>query len=146
MTGSWRDAASQQAQDDLDELTGSALGFATQQLEQHGDLEPFTLVVDGDGSVGQVVTDADDDESIDDAQVVMQAQVAQTVAMRDELRASAFVADVTAVELGGDAVRVVLEHRDRLALVVYLPYAKDANGAITFGDVRAGAGEHVVWV
>jgi hypothetical protein len=59
-------------------------------------------------------------------------------------RAVAFVADVRAN--GSDAVRVELEHREGMALVVLLPYTRSRfKKALTFGQMSAATGETRIW-
>ncbi len=141
---SWRDAASQQAQDDLDGLLGLALGFAQQQLDEHGEFHPFAVAVDTNGQQRMVATDSGD-ERPDSADLVT-TLVSALSAQRDELRAAAIVADVRVPELGNDAVRVTLEHSERVALTVLLPYRRRRRGrGVDYGDLRAGSASAILW-
>jgi hypothetical protein len=59
---------------------------------------------------------------------------------RDHLRAAAIVADVRLPETGSDAIRATLEHSERIALTVLLPYKPRRFGrTIDYGDLQTGA-------
>ena len=65
-------------------------------------------------------------------------------ARRQDLRAAALVADVSGN--AGDAVRVVLEHRDERVLAVLLPYKKKRFGrGVEYGPLRAETASAQVW-
>jgi hypothetical protein len=99
---SWRDSASQTAQDDLDTLFGAVLPFAEQTLGKSGEMYPFGASVSDDGQVAMLAGAAGMDEHprsndvLNSLYLGAQSQSAQC-------RAFAFVADVRAN--GGDAVR-----------------------------------------
>lgn len=141
---SWRHTASQQAQDDLDSLLGPALGFAQQQLDKHGEFYPYAVVVDTDGQQRMVAaeTDAEQPASAD----VITTLVAGLTEQRENLRAAAIVADVRLPDQETDAIRVILEHTDRIALSVVLPYrARRLGRGIDFGDLQAGEAAAFIW-
>ncbi len=141
---SWRDTASQQAQDDLDGLLGPALGFAQQQLDEHGEFYPYAVAVDSSGQPRMVAADtgARRPESAD----LITALVGELSAQRDDLRAAAIVADVHVPELGTDAVRVTLEHSEQVALSVLLPYRRRRRGrGVEYGDLQAGSAPAFIW-
>lgn len=140
----WRDAASQQAQDDLDGLLGPALGFAQQQLDAHGEFYPYAVVVDADGQQRMVAADTGTDrpESAD----LITTLIAALSDDRGNLRAAAIVADVRIAELGSDAIRVTLEHAESVALTVLLPYRTRRFGSgIDYGDLQAAAAAAFIW-
>lgn len=143
---SWRDDASAQAQDDLDRLLDAALGFAQQQLDTRGEFFPYAAAIDSDGTAEMIAArPAPDDEHPRSADVV-DACVAALVSQSDHIRAGAIVADVHAEELGGDAIRVDLEHAEGHALTVLLPYAKKRlRKTIDYGPMRAQPGRRRVW-
>jgi hypothetical protein len=143
---SWRENASPQAQQALDELLNVALGFAQQELTSHGEFFPYAVVMRADGQTELVAPrpEAADDQP---ASADMIAACRTTLAKRrDHLRAAALVADVRLPD-GGDAVQVELEHTEGVALTVQLPYSKKRfTRDIDYGQLRAAAGARQVWL
>jgi len=141
---SWRDTASQQAQDDLDGLLNPALGFAQQQLDKHGEFYPYAVVVDADGQQRMVAADTGDEQPA--SADLISTLIAALADERDLLRAAAIVADVRVRELGSEAIRVTLEHSERIALTILLPYRPRRFGrGIDYGDLQAGPAAAFVW-
>src|SRR5688500_9669351 len=116
---SWRDSASQEAQDDLDGLLNHSLGFAMQMLEKHGEFMPFaaTVTVEGDNQMVMAPSGIDDDNSL----AMIGRLRAGVMASRDELRAAALTSDVRIN--GSDAIRVEVEHREGQAMTLLLTYS-----------------------
>jgi hypothetical protein len=141
---SWRDTASQQAQDDLDGPLNPALGFAQQQLDNHGEFYPYAVVVDADGQQRMVAADTGDEQPA--SADLITTLIAALSDDRDHLRAAAIVADVRLPELGSDAIRVTLEHSEHIALSVLLPYKTRRFGrAIDSGDLQTEAAASLIW-
>lgn len=141
---SWRDSASQQAQDDLDGLLDAALGFAQQQLEAHGEFYPYGVVVDEQGQQQMVAADSDVERPA--SSDLITRLIAALSERRDHLRAAAIVADVRVPELDSDAVRVTLEHSERVALTVLLPYRTRRFGrGVQYGELQAGPAAAFIW-
>jgi len=141
---SWRDKASQQAQNDLDGLLGAALGFAQQQLDTHGEFYPYAVVVDSDGQQRMVAAGTDEERPA--SADLITALIATLSEQRDHLRGAAIVADVRVPENGSDAVRVTLEHAEQVTLTVLLPYRPRRFGrGIDYGDLQAGAAAAFIW-
>ena len=58
---SWRDSASQQTQEDLDDLLGSTLDLAQHQLRTRGEFYPFAMTVNTSGERETVAVDIPND-------------------------------------------------------------------------------------
>jgi hypothetical protein len=143
---SWRDSASPQAQQDLDGLLDPALGFAQQQLAQHGEFFPYAVVVRSDGQTEMVAARPDAANDRPASADVIAACRTTLAERRDHLRAAAVVADVRLPD-GSDAVQVELEHTEGPALTIQLPYSKKRFGrGIDYGQLRAAAGTRHVWL
>jgi hypothetical protein len=141
---SWRDVASPQAQDDLDELLKPALAFDQQQLGKHGEFYPYAVVVDHDGQ--QRVAAADTGQEYPSSADLIRGLVRSLSEQRNNLRAAAIVADVHVAEIGSDAIRVTLEHCERVALSVLLPYRLRRIGrGVVYGDPRLVPTEALIW-
>jgi hypothetical protein len=140
---SWRDSASQQAQDDLDGLLNMALPFATQQLDKQGEFFPYGAALNDAGEARMVAGDPNEGDR-PASTAVLEAMVEGLRRERDGLRAVALVADVRMSD--GDAVRVELEHREGQAIAVLLPYKRKRFGrGIEYGSLTAGAASQQIW-
>ena len=118
---SWRDSATQQAQDDLDRLVNAALQFAQQMLDQHGEFFPYGIALTADGEMAMVAADSGGSDRPASSDVLA-TLLDGFQRDRASLRATATVSDVRLSS--SDAIRVELEHRDGHAMAVVLPYTK----------------------
>jgi hypothetical protein len=141
---SWRDSATQQAQDDLDGLLDASLPFAQEMLDKHGEFFPYALAVSASGETMQMAGDPGEGASSPPSVAVLQTLVDGLRAVRDTLRASAVVSDVRLSD--SDAIRVELEHAEGEAIVVLLPYRrKRLRRGIEYGETSASQGERQIW-
>ena len=141
---SWRDTASQSAQDDLDGLLNAVLPLSEDLLGKDAEFYPFGGSVSSQGEASLTAADPGLGERPASDEVLASLYHAAR-ANAASSRAVAFVADVRAD--GSDAVRVELEHRDGVALVVLLPYTRSRfKKTLTFGQMRVSMGEPRVWV
>ena len=168
---SWRDAASPQAQADLDELLSAALGAAMEHLEKNGEFYPFAMSVDGEPTV---TADGDptavsNESAAPDVDLVFAdpsvlGEQPEPQAVLDELRriltvraqnenrtvtqrAAAIVLQVVVPEFG-EAVRVDLEHGEKIQLMVLAPLrgkGKSRKRTYEFGDLRLLPGQRHIW-
>jgi hypothetical protein len=143
---SWRDHASPQAQNDLDGLLEPALGFAQQQLAENGEFFPYAVVVGVDGHIEMVAArpnPTDDQPASADVITACRTSLAER---RDQLRATAVVADVRIPDHGGEAIQVELEHTEGPVLTVLLPYnRKRFSKTINYGQLRAATADRHIW-
>jgi hypothetical protein len=139
---SWRDSASQQAQDELDGLLNAALPFAQQMLDKNGEFYPYGVGLTDAGDREMLAAPSDDAHPPSDEVLT---QLLDDVRQRaSSLRAVAVVADVRAND--GDAIRVELEHREGAVMTVLLAYKKRRFGrGVEYGGLSAGTAERRVW-
>jgi hypothetical protein len=141
---SWRDSTSPQAQADLDDLLNASLGFAQQQLADHGEFYPYAAAIRADGQTEMIVGQARMAGEHPAATDIVASCVEQLVSRQHAIRAAAIIADVRFPGHGGDAIEVSLEHAEGQALRVLLPYARRRK-AITYGPIRASVGSRRIW-
>lgn len=142
---SWRDTASAQAQEDLDDLLNVVLGFAQQQLSAHGEFYPYAAAIRADGEAEMIAAQPDPNNEHPRSADVAAACLGALTDRRHRIRAAAIVTDVR-VRDGGDAISVDLEHAEGRALTVLLPYTKmRLSKKIEFGQLRAQAGQRQIW-
>ncbi|QDV09865.1 hypothetical protein Poly30_54250 [Planctomycetes bacterium Poly30] len=136
---SWRDQASEEAQQDLDSLVGAALETGETTLESTGELRPFFIGVriDGTKTMGSL------GDEVDASEVVVRL-VAALRKSRDQYRAVAIVKDVTLRDGTSDAIWVDLCHSEGHAMTCYLTYRLH-DGRLTAGDMGAQACDNLLW-
>jgi hypothetical protein len=139
---SWRDNASEEAQEVLDDLFSSALELAGQQVAKQGGFLPFALhrSVDGAGKVEMVSDDVD-------STLMIETLWADMRELRDVVVAVAVVTDVRLSEDGWpDGIRVEAEHRDGIALDIVAPYRRRRlRRSVEFGEFGLETGELRIW-
>ncbi|MEZ2370959.1 hypothetical protein [Arthrobacter sp. RCC_34] len=140
---SWRDSASPVAQDDLDELLNAVLPFAIETLGRRGELYPFGATITRGGRASLIAADPGlgDHPNSNDVLALLREGVASD---KEALRAAAYVADVRFD--GGDAIRIELEHSERVAIVVLVPYSRSRlRKSVKLGEMRVQLGELHAW-
>jgi len=148
---SWRDSVSEATATDLENLLGTGVSAAQEQLQRNGGFLPFALTVQNDGEVRLVaVSPADAAEGSDgdfDADAMIHDLQALLRQNRDDFRAAAVVCDILLVEEDSDAIHVAAEHRDGSLFAAVLPYAANATTqSWEFGELGADASEPAIWV
>jgi hypothetical protein len=140
---SWRNAASLQAQQDLDGLLAAAIEFAQQQLAKHGEFYPFVLTVATNGTTTALGSRPTINEEQPASSDVIAAGIEALIERRDQLRACAVTADVR-LPNKTDAIRIDLEHRDGHTISALLPYTPKRK-KIEYGQLSAHAGQARIW-
>ncbi|ELT45066.1 hypothetical protein G205_07890 [Arthrobacter nitrophenolicus] len=136
---------------DLENLLGTGVSAAQEQLQRNGGFLPFALTVQNDGEVRLVAVspaDAADDPDADfDADAMISDLHTLLRQNRDDFRAAAIVCDIMLVEEDSDAIHVAAEHRDGSVFAAVLPYAANtATRTWEFGELGADTNEPAIWV
>jgi hypothetical protein len=143
---SWRDNASPETQQELDQLLEAALGFAQRELAKRGEFYPYAVVVRHDGDTELVAGPTDETNDRPPSAAVVAACRTALIERRDQLRATALVANLGLPD-GSDAVQVELEHSEGSAITVLLPDSKKRFGrGVDYGQLRAATGTRHVWL
>ncbi|WP_461173956.1 hypothetical protein M1D93_04360 [Arthrobacter sp. Z1-9] len=148
---SWRDTVPESTATDLENLLGTGISAAQEQLQRNGGFLPFALTVQNDGEVRLVaVSPADAAEGSGgdfDADAMISDLTALLRQNRDDFRAAAVVCDILLVEEDTDAIHVATEHREGPVFAAVLPYSADAvTRTWEFGELAADASEPAIWV
>jgi hypothetical protein len=148
---SWRKSVAPATAMDLENLLGTGVGAAQEQLGRNGGFMPFALIVENDGEVRLVdVAPSDPDPTASgdfDADSMISDLTELLRQNRDDFRAAAIVCDITLPEEETDAIHVATEHRDGSVFSVVLPYAPDAvSNELKFGQLAADSTEQTIWL
>jgi hypothetical protein len=149
--GAWRDSVPDSTATDLENLLGTGVSAAQEQLQRNGGFLPFALTVQNDGEVRLVAVspaDAADDPDADfDADAMISDLHTLLRQNRNDFRAAAIVCDILLVEEDSDAIHVAAEHRDGSVFAAVLPYAANtATRTWEFGELGADTNEPAIWV
>lgn len=121
----WRDAASEEVQDDLDRLAEITIATARNFLEEFGAFIPFPMAIKTDGTLAPIGLDQPTPPSPPDPSEVIAGIVGLFRDRRNSVRALAIAADIEIPAEAQDAIEVRLEHRDGPSLVIVVPYQID---------------------
>jgi len=148
---SWRDSVPEATATDLENLLGTGVSAAQEQLQRAGGFLPFALTVQNDGEVRLVAVSPADAGDGSEAEFDADAMISDLNALlrqnRDDFRAAALVCDILLVEEDFDAIHVAAEHRDGSVFAAVLPYAANAaTQAWEFGQLEADTNEPAIWV
>jgi hypothetical protein len=131
------------AQDDLDELLNAVLPFALKTLRRRGQFFAFGATISTDGRTAMTSADPGVGEHPSSSGVLLLLR-AGAAKNKDGLRAAAFASDVTTDV--GDAIRVELEHSERVAITVLIPYTRSRlRKTVKVGDMRVQLGVLNMW-
>ena len=147
----WRESVPEATATDLENLLGTGVGAAQEQLQRNGGFLPFALVVENDGEVRLVAVSPADAAEGSDGDFDADSMIADLTELlrqnRGDFRATAVVCDILLVEEGSDAIHVAAEHRDGSVFAAVLPYAANtATHEWEFGQLAADSNEPAIWV
>jgi hypothetical protein len=138
----WRDDVSEGAQSDLDTVFSQAALLARTLLMRNREFFPFGATISTKGAVGlSTPVPAAATPTVHD---VIDAILTELRHDKAGKRAYAIVALARTAD-GGEAVRVELEHKEGVALVIGMPVLRGESGAVTFGDMAAHPGDRLIW-
>ena len=140
---SWRETTPDAVLADLDGLVAAALKSAQALLAQNNGFAPYGLLIDDAGNLAPLKPA---DDATGSPATILDSLYLRAAA-RDDVRAVAFVADITYD--GDDAVRAAIEHRDGgPALSVVAPYTSTDGAAspVTYGELEIVEAPRRTWV
>lgn len=148
---SWRHSVAPATAMDLENLLGTGVGAAQEQLGRNGGFLPFALIVENDGEVRLVAVAPSDPVPDLGGDFDADAMIADLTELlrqnRRDFRAAAIVCDITLPEEGTDAIHVTSEHRDGAVFAAVLPYTPDAEShELKFGQLAADSSEQTIWL
>jgi hypothetical protein len=121
----WRDAASDEVQDDFDRLAEVTIAAARNFLDEKGDFIPFPMVIKSDGELALIGLDQPVTPSPPDPTDVIAGIVGLFRDRKNSIRALAVGADVEIQAEAQDAIEVRLEHREGASIIILVPYQID---------------------
>lgn len=114
-------------------------------METHGEFYPYAVVVETDGQ--QVVVTAYTGQDRPASSDLVTELTSALSEQRHELRAAAIVADVRLPQAGSDAILVMMEHSEGIALTLFLPYRiRRFRGTITYGEHGTETADPSLWL
>jgi hypothetical protein len=138
----WRNDVSDKAQGELDSLFSQAAMLAQTLLMRNREFFPFGATISTKGALG--LSTPVPESSNPTVQDVLDSILAELEQGKTSNRAFAVTALARTAD-GAEAVRIELEHKEGLALVIGLPIVRTATGAVTYGEMRAIPSEPRVW-
>lgn len=133
-------------QDDLNQLLGTGLGMAQEQLEAQGAFLPTALVTTTDGEIRVVGLSPEEDNDDVDADAMLTDLYSVLQQQREDHRAVVVVSDIHLPEEETDAIHLAAEHAEGTTVSIMSPYSRDATtNEFNYGKLMGEEGARVVW-
>jgi hypothetical protein len=146
MTASWRASTPQDVQDAFDALFSTVAPLAESTMSKRRQLAPLGAQIDAAGatSLAAALPPRGETSSAAIAALIIDG-IRQT---GDAVRAAVIVEDVTLTEMGTDAIRYSLEHRDGYALQIVSPYSISGGlkKRVEFSPYAVSLGVRRIWL
>jgi hypothetical protein len=113
-------------------------------LAKHGEFFPYAVAMSRNGEIAMIAgyTGTEKPPSAEVLGILYEGLRSKA----EENRGAAIAADVRLKGEGTDAIQVEVEHREGIALKVFLPYRKKRFGdGLETGEMRGEAGERRIW-
>jgi hypothetical protein len=140
----------QTARDEMDALLNMTLTFSQQMLEEHGEFYSHGASIDSSGELQLAGAYTGEEHPPDTELIQILYDAFRDQAAEGKIRAAAVASDVRLTLPGadepGDAIRVGIEHAEADPVFVFLPYAKEQQRGIDYGEVFAVRGESHVFI
>jgi len=143
---SWRNNASQQAQDDLDALFNDSLNAAIHFLNKNKAFSPFALTSSIEDKPALVAVGHE--KEFPDSQSIISYLISSLQSTNDNYKAIGIIADVSIDQGKNSAIRISLEHRENIAIEIIVPYSIHGiiRKEIKIGEFSASSIENFIWI
>ena len=132
------------AKSESEDLMNSALPFAEQMLQKHGEFFPYGQALDVNGKVVSVSASNGKEHPPSAEIIVLLKKAFVQGASAGKYKATALIYDVRvqlpSSDIKSDAIAVSLNHKDNYSVVVFFPYKREGTKLI-MGEVFANRGE-----
>jgi len=146
MTTSWRASTPHDVQDAFDALFSTVQPFAEATMSKRRQLAPLGAQIDAAGATTLAAALPPRGETSSAAIAGLLIDGIRQAG--DAVRAAVIVEDVRLTELGTDAIRYSLEHRDGHALQIVSPYSISGGlkKKVEFGSHSVSLGVRRIWI
>jgi hypothetical protein len=137
------------SRDDLNRLLNMMLPYAQQMLNQQAQFLPFAGAIGATGEVEMIGGYPGDHVSTSQVVRELLLEGLKQGAREGKYNAVALCCDMRIRRAEGEeptnAISVLLEHVDGTVITVYLPYARQPNGYVEYGEMNGAAAEACIF-
>jgi hypothetical protein len=129
------------ANPDFDALLNALYSMAQQLLAKNDELYPFGVTMDKKGDIAYAAGESESEQPLSNDVIDMLEGGFRSRAKSGEIRAAGICLDVRVIPPNqtekSDALCARMEHENGEAIEACLPYRKNENGCLEYGDVFA---------
>jgi hypothetical protein len=131
--------------DDLNRLLNALIPYAQQMLNQQAQFLPFAGAIGATGEVEVIGGYPGDHVSTSKDVRDLLLEGLQQGARDGKYRATGLCCDMRMRRVEGEepteAISILLEHADGTVIMIYLPYVRQPNGHVEYGEMYGAAAE-----